>query len=212
MPPTLSSAGDGVGPPAEIASVLGELVLLRRDLGSRHSIAAIHTLGDRTVGCLQEELLDEHRRKGQRKDAVTPAARTDQHGARNTLRTRIACLSARGRSIDQLRGAYAGRKGRASQESLHPGEWPYIPSRAIRVLARPLMHCSKTRHRRVLGQVFVEVVDVGYEFDTATATRGAGLANMDDRLDALGGTLRVESTLGPWDDPFVPRCVFPTAY
>lgn len=163
MPPVLSSARDGVGPPAEIASVLGELVLLRRDLGSRHSIAAIHALGDRTVGCLQEKLLDEHRRRGQRKDAVTPAARTDQHGARN-----------RPQGDGQLTNSEApmvGARGRASQESLHPGEWPYIPSRAIRVLARPLMHCSKTWHRRVPGQVFVEVVDVGYGFDTATATR-----------------------------------------
>jgi signal transduction histidine kinase len=46
------------------------------------------------------------------------------------------------------------------------------------------------------GRVSVDVVDDGHGFDTATATRGAGLTNMHDRLDALGGTLHVESTLG----------------
>lgn len=40
-------------------------------------------------------------------------------------------------SIDRFRLPNAGRKGRASQQSLHTGERPYIPSRAIRILARP---------------------------------------------------------------------------
>ena len=44
--------------------------------------------------------------------------------------------------------------------------------------------------------IHVDVVDDGRGFDIGAATRGAGLTNMDDRLDALGGTLQVESTLG----------------
>ncbi len=46
------------------------------------------------------------------------------------------------------------------------------------------------------GTVAFEVIDDGEGFDTATARRGAGLTNMEDRLDALGGTLTVESTRG----------------
>jgi signal transduction histidine kinase len=41
-----------------------------------------------------------------------------------------------------------------------------------------------------------EVTDDGAGFDTATAKQGAGLTNMGDRVDALGGTLRVTSRRG----------------
>ena len=54
----------------------------------------------------------------------------------------------------------------------------------------------EVRLRDAGGQISVDVVDDGDGFDTATATHGAGLTNMDDRLDALGGMLQVESTLG----------------
>jgi len=46
------------------------------------------------------------------------------------------------------------------------------------------------------GQVRVDVTDDGRGFDVSAATRGAGLTNMEDRLDALGGSLHLESTLG----------------
>jgi signal transduction histidine kinase len=42
----------------------------------------------------------------------------------------------------------------------------------------------------------VEVTDDRRGFDVNTATRGAGLTTMEDRLDALGGTLQVGSTPG----------------
>jgi signal transduction histidine kinase len=42
----------------------------------------------------------------------------------------------------------------------------------------------------------VEVVDDGRGFDIATTIRGNGLTNMEDRLDALGGTLRIISSPG----------------
>lgn len=45
--------------------------------------------------------------------------------------------------------------------------------------------------------LFVEVRDDGRGFDVTTAARGAGLTNMEDRLDALGGTLQIESTIAP---------------
>jgi signal transduction histidine kinase len=45
-------------------------------------------------------------------------------------------------------------------------------------------------------QLSVEVADDGRGFDVNAVTRGAGLTNMEDRLDALGGTLQIESTLG----------------
>jgi signal transduction histidine kinase len=39
-----------------------------------------------------------------------------------------------------------------------------------------------------------EVSDDGVGFDTAIATKGAGLTNMADRVDALGGSLTVRSS------------------
>jgi signal transduction histidine kinase len=41
-----------------------------------------------------------------------------------------------------------------------------------------------------------EVEDDGTGFETATARKGAGLTNMNDRVDALGGTVQVISHLG----------------
>jgi signal transduction histidine kinase len=41
-----------------------------------------------------------------------------------------------------------------------------------------------------------EVEDDGAGFDTSAIARGSGLTNMEDRLDALGGTLAVESRPG----------------
>lgn len=52
------------------------------------------------------------------------------------------------------------------------------------------------RVREDAGQVRVEVIDDGRGFDVGTVERGAGLTNMEDRLDALGGKLQIESTLG----------------
>jgi signal transduction histidine kinase len=46
------------------------------------------------------------------------------------------------------------------------------------------------------GQVDVDVIDDGRGFDVGAISRGAGLTNMEDRLDALGGSLRVTSTPG----------------
>jgi signal transduction histidine kinase len=45
-------------------------------------------------------------------------------------------------------------------------------------------------------QLCAEVVDDGRGFDVATTARGNGLTNMEDRLDALGGTLDISSTPG----------------
>jgi signal transduction histidine kinase len=45
-------------------------------------------------------------------------------------------------------------------------------------------------------QLAVEVADDGRGFVVSTTARGNGLTNMEDRLDALGGNLQIESTLG----------------
>ena len=45
-------------------------------------------------------------------------------------------------------------------------------------------------------QLTIEVVDDGRGFDMAAIKRGAGLTNMEDRLDALGGALQIHSKLG----------------
>jgi len=41
-----------------------------------------------------------------------------------------------------------------------------------------------------------EVADDGRGFDTASVIRGAGLTNMTDRIDALGGRLEMVSSPG----------------
>ncbi|HZS16084.1 MAG TPA: sensor histidine kinase [Candidatus Dormibacteraeota bacterium] len=46
------------------------------------------------------------------------------------------------------------------------------------------------------GTLRFAVADDGRGFDTATANRGAGMTNMRDRLDALGGTLELVSAPG----------------
>jgi signal transduction histidine kinase len=46
------------------------------------------------------------------------------------------------------------------------------------------------------GMVRFEVEDDGKGFDPATAKRGAGLTNMADRLDALGGSIELDSQPG----------------
>jgi signal transduction histidine kinase len=46
------------------------------------------------------------------------------------------------------------------------------------------------------GQLTFEAEDDGAGFDPRLAKRGSGLTNMTDRIEALGGTLEVESTAG----------------
>jgi signal transduction histidine kinase len=52
------------------------------------------------------------------------------------------------------------------------------------------------RLREDAGRLRFSVTDDGGGFDPATVSRGAGLTNMEDRLDALGGELRVTSSPG----------------
>lgn len=46
------------------------------------------------------------------------------------------------------------------------------------------------------GELSFEVADNGSGFDTVATTYGTGLQGMADRLDAIGGTLRVTSAPG----------------
>jgi signal transduction histidine kinase len=55
---------------------------------------------------------------------------------------------------------------------------------------------SEVRLREASGLLVVEIIDDGCGFDPTTAKRGAGLTNMEDRVDALGGTLDVQSCPG----------------
>jgi signal transduction histidine kinase len=53
---------------------------------------------------------------------------------------------------------------------------------------------ATVRLREEGAQLAVEVSDDGRGFDVTATTRGAGLTNMEDRLDALGGTLQIQSS------------------
>jgi len=57
--------------------------------------------------------------------------------------------------------------------------------------SRVVVRLSEERDRMMF-----EVVDNGQGFDVAAVKRGAGLTNMEDRLDALGGSLQITSTVG----------------
>jgi signal transduction histidine kinase len=50
------------------------------------------------------------------------------------------------------------------------------------------------RLRDGYGELQFDVEDNGRGFDVERVKKGAGLDNMRDRLDAIGGTLRVVST------------------
>ena len=52
------------------------------------------------------------------------------------------------------------------------------------------------RVRETDGELRFEVIDDGHGFDVERAQRGAGLTNMEDRLDSLGGSLDVTSDPG----------------
>jgi signal transduction histidine kinase len=52
------------------------------------------------------------------------------------------------------------------------------------------------RLRAGMRDLTVEIVDDGRGFDMQHVSSGAGLTNMEDRLEALGGTLQVESAPG----------------
>ena len=52
------------------------------------------------------------------------------------------------------------------------------------------------RLREEGNRLSVEVADDGRGFDVSTTIRGNGLTNMEDRLDALGGTLQIVSSPG----------------
>jgi two-component system, NarL family, sensor kinase len=76
----------------------------------------------------------------------------------------------------------------------------------------------EVRQREEGGQVRVDVIDDARGFDVIAASRGAGLTNMEDRLDALGGSLHLATTLGtgttlraivPVPHPVVPNAPTP---
>jgi signal transduction histidine kinase len=55
---------------------------------------------------------------------------------------------------------------------------------------------ATVRLREEADQLSVEVADDGRGFDVSTTIRGNGLTNIEDRLDALGGTLKISSSPG----------------
>jgi signal transduction histidine kinase len=55
---------------------------------------------------------------------------------------------------------------------------------------------AQVRLREEGDRLCIEIADDGCGFDVSATLRGNGLTNMEDRLDALGGGLQVESTRG----------------
>jgi signal transduction histidine kinase len=85
------------------------------------------------------------------------------------------------------------------------GRYPQeVEAAAYFCVLEALQNVQKYAHARqaavrldqVDGQLWFVVKDDGIGFDTAGARRGTGLTNMQDRLDALGGGLHVDSGHG----------------
>jgi signal transduction histidine kinase len=55
---------------------------------------------------------------------------------------------------------------------------------------------ARIRLRRGEGDLTFEVTDDGRGFDAANAPRGSGLQGMADRMEALGGSITIESAIG----------------
>jgi signal transduction histidine kinase len=55
---------------------------------------------------------------------------------------------------------------------------------------------ATVRLSEVDGELRIEVEDDGAGFDVATQTKGSGTQNMEDRLDALGGGIEMQSAVG----------------
>jgi len=78
-----------------------------------------------------------------------------------------------------------------------PSSSPHAPaakvSTAMMAIDRRIGHPPPSASATLTGPLAFSVTDAGPGFDTMHAGRGAGLRNMADRLDALGGHLTVTS-------------------
>ena len=57
-------------------------------------------------------------------------------------------------------------------------------------------NAATVRLAQVNGTLMVAVADDGRGFDPSTTSKGSGLQNMEDRLDALGGSVEINSAPG----------------
>jgi signal transduction histidine kinase len=89
----------------------------------------------------------------------------------------------------------AGGIGRYSQDT--EAALYFCVLEALQNIQKYAQASSATLYLREDGdQLSVEVADDGRGFDVSTTTRGNGLTNMEDRLDALGGVLNISSSPG----------------
>jgi signal transduction histidine kinase len=91
-----------------------------------------------------------------------------------------------------VEGANIGRYPQATEAALYFCTLEALQNVQKYALASAVVVRLRDEHM----QIFVEVTDDGRGFDLTAVTRGAGLTNMEDRLDALGGTLQIESSPG----------------
>ncbi len=111
--------------------------------------------------------------------------------------------------------AAANAERRRIERNLHDGAQQHLVALAVKVrLARQLGERDPARANAVLeelggegaratvrlweeaGGLLFEVTDDGVGFDTRSTRASAGFTNMNDRLGAIGGGLRVESSPG----------------
>jgi hypothetical protein len=97
----------------------------------------------------------------------------------------------------RLRGRARGSAGGLAPKTIHNVHLTL--HRALQDAVADGFIASNPAARRLVqqsGKVTFHVVDDGRGFDPVARIRGSGLTYMADRLDALGGSLDVQSTLG----------------
>ena len=125
--------------------------------------------------------------------------------------------------IDELRPVALGDKGLAAAIQAYAADWsrqskigadvrargagtlaPSAEHALVRVTQEALANVARHSHASAVtldldlaaDAVTLTIADNGCGFDASTASRGVGLDSMRERLEALGGRLRVESKLG----------------
>ena len=109
-------------------------------------------------------------------------------------------IPASGAVVVASRTPKSGRHRRRRDRTLSPGDrGDAVFLHAGGAAEHPEVRCRIRVHVRVCAgadTITIEVVDDGCGFDMQHVSRGAGLTNMEDRLDARGGRLQIELAPG----------------
>lgn len=149
--------------------------------------------------------IDDPERRSHLLDALRDEADDAIQGLRDLARGIYPPMLAEEGLIKALRSQAAKAALPVEVESVRIGRYPQEVEAAVyfcvlEALQNVAKYANASRASVILeggnGSLSFEVVDDGSGFDNAVVERGAGLQNMEDRVEALGGSLTVSSSLG----------------